>query len=457
MIGKLYSTFLSLYKQITALEAEDMQWLKTGIKANAYTVNVFALALILSGILCLLGLNGCAARSKAPPETVSPAAKRVQEKSSTPTETTAPAANRMQEKSSTPTETASQPADSTEEKTRTPKTQPTTETDLPTLANLPEGWSQITPGGMTSCARGGIYTFFVRKTQSAKLLIYFEGGGSCYDANTCRVGGNYFDDSIDPSQQADNPALKREGVFALDDKRNPFKDYNMVFVSYCTGDAFLGKNVVSYGSGKEAFQVNHFGAENARTVLNWTYQNYTDPESVFVIGCSAGVVGSFFHAPSILQNYAQQPVVMVGDSGGGYLDGPASVAQNFGVNELLPDWIEGYQDLVGKQWIRTDLFFKLPALAYPEQRFALVDTLDDHVQAEILQRARGNKTLGEVIEANLNDIRSAAPGFLSYNGAGDQHCISMAPIFPNYESGGVKLKDWLAALANGKEVPNVAP
>ena len=68
---------------------------------------------------------------------------------------------------------------------------------LPAFENLANGWTELFPGGETACARGGIYSFSVRKTKSSKLLVYFEGGGSCYDAKTCRVGGNYFDDSIE--------------------------------------------------------------------------------------------------------------------------------------------------------------------------------------------------------------------------------------------------------------------
>jgi len=328
---------------------------------------------------------------------------------------------------------------------------------VPTLSALPEGWSQIDPGGNSSCARGGKYSFFVRKANSNKLLIYFEGGGACYDAKTCQVGAHYFDDSITATDQADNPALKTTGVFALNDERNPFKDYNIVFVSYCTGDAFMGNRVVSYTDGGKSFTVNQVGYLNTQSVLGWTYQNFAKPDSVFVIGCSAGVVGSFFHAPYMLEQYQNIPFALVGDSGGGYFDGPASVAKNLGTLEVLPDWLPQYQDLIVNDLIRSRLFFVIPAQAYPNARFGLLDTLNDSLQGELISRFNKKLTLAKVLQSNLDDIRVDAPDIYSYTGPGDYHCITMHPDFYTYEVGGTKLSDWLASLANGQPVENIMP
>ena len=148
---------------------------------------------------------------------------------------------------------------------------------LPAFENLANGWTELFPGGETACARGGIYSFSVRKTKSSKLLVYFEGGGSCYDAKTCRVGGNYFDNSINSSFEADNPALKSHGLFAFDNGRNPFRDYNIVFINYCTGDAYLGDQSVTYQDGLNSFEVQHKGFINTQTVFSWIYQNIPSP------------------------------------------------------------------------------------------------------------------------------------------------------------------------------------
>lgn len=336
--------------------------------------------------------------------------------------------------------------------------QPTEDlTGLPTLEHLPIGWSQIEPGDSTSCARGEKYSFFVRKANSNKLLIYFEGGGSCYDAKTCQVGSQYFDDSITTTDPADNPSLKTNGLFDLGDERNPFQDYNIVFVSYCTGDGFLGNRVVSYTDGGKSFTVNQVGFRNTQRVLDWTYQQFTNPDSVFVIGCSAGVIGSFFHAPYMLEHYPHIPYVQIGDSGGGYFNGPGSVLENLGTMEVVPKWLPQYQDLVTNDTVHTRLFFVIPAQAYPNARFGLLDTLSDSPQTEILSRFNQNISLKKVVQSNLDDIRAEAPNFVSYSGPGDYHCITMDSIFYQYKVGGTKLADWFTDLANGQPVKNIMP
>jgi len=329
--------------------------------------------------------------------------------------------------------------------------------NYPTLENLHEGWSNIAVDKPSSCARGTPYSFFVRKTNSDKLLIYFEGGGSCYNAQTCQVGSNFFDDSIDLSQHADNPALKTTGVFALSDERNPFHDYNMVFVTYCTGDAFLGNKSVSYDLNGKSFQVEHRGYENTQNVLNWTFQNFSNPDSVFVIGCSAGTAGSFFHAPSILDHYPDTPVVFVGDSGGGFIEGPDNVAKSFGLQTILDTMPSEYEKLLSDDIMHTKLIFALPAQLYPEAKFALLDTNQDRAQEGLLQSFGIGISLADLIAVNLDDIRAVAPNLLSYTGPGDYHCITMDPEFYKYQVRDTLLVNWVANLANGEEVQNIGP
>ena len=58
-------------------------------------------------------------------------------------------------------------------------------------------WMAITPGGTAVCARGTPYTFFFRAADPQKLLIFFEGGGSCWNDDTCKPGSGLFDESVE--------------------------------------------------------------------------------------------------------------------------------------------------------------------------------------------------------------------------------------------------------------------
>ena len=56
---------------------------------------------------------------------------------------------------------------------------------LPTFAEMKDGWNTLTPGGETSCAVDADYRFFVRRAAPDRLLVFFEGGGACTNARNC--------------------------------------------------------------------------------------------------------------------------------------------------------------------------------------------------------------------------------------------------------------------------------
>jgi hypothetical protein len=58
-------------------------------------------------------------------------------------------------------------------------------------------WVKVLAGGKTKCARGGPYSYWLRKGDPERLLVFFQGGGGCFDERTCAVGSSWFDDRID--------------------------------------------------------------------------------------------------------------------------------------------------------------------------------------------------------------------------------------------------------------------
>src|SRR4029079_15508250 len=49
---------------------------------------------------------------------------------------------------------------------------------------LSPGWNEMNPGGATTCALGAPYAFWVRPGTVNRLVIDFQGGGTCWDAST---------------------------------------------------------------------------------------------------------------------------------------------------------------------------------------------------------------------------------------------------------------------------------
>lgn len=89
----------------------------------------------------------------------------------------------------------------------------------------------------THCLDGSRAGYYFRKAASSRgetrWVIYFEGGGLCYDPQSCQSRAKTNLGS------SDSWGLNRTGgnSLAVDSARNPdFWDANHVFVPYCTGD-----------------------------------------------------------------------------------------------------------------------------------------------------------------------------------------------------------------------------
>lgn len=175
------------------------------------------------------------------------------------------------------------------------------------LDDLDRGWNKVTPNGEAICSNGTDYAFFVRPADPEKLLIYFQPGGGCWKGENCDLA---MQPTYDPVvREDDNPAENPHGIFNLNHPENPFADYSMVFVSYCTADDHLGDTVRTYvvpptdSTESREVRIYHKGYDNARTVLNWTFNSFDSPDSIFVTGSSAGAMSSAFYASIVADAY----------------------------------------------------------------------------------------------------------------------------------------------------------
>ena len=63
--------------------------------------------------------------------------------------------------------------------------------------------------------------------------------------------------------------------------------------------------------------------------------------------------------------------------------------------------------------------------------------------------------LVQFLDSNLVEISNVLPTFRSYTIPGDSHSILLWDPFYETEVGGVKLRDWVAGLVAGEEIPTV--
>jgi hypothetical protein len=316
---------------------------------------------------------------------------------------------------------------------------------------LQAGWSKIEPGGETACAHGDPYAFWVRPGVTDNLFVFFEGGGGCWGAETCRDTGETFNGFY--TSRIDGGPVYQDGILDLDNPENPFVDYTAVYVPVCTGDVHWGDKVADFGDGV----VIHFkGFVNAQTALAWAYANVPEPDSIFLGSCSAGSPGSLMHAPYVIEHYPGVPVVQLGDSLSLLMTGPVNFQSLWGAHDRFAQWIPALAEMEPLDWTMARQYIAV-ANYYPDYTFAQINTVRDEVQV-FFTFPDGSGDADDwtpLLEAHLAEIQANAPNYRSFTPGGDVHCVTPRQTFYTYAIDGVRLVDWVADLAVGKEVESL--
>jgi hypothetical protein len=181
------------------------------------------------------------------------------------------------------------------------------------LSDMTEDISNLVlPGGETRCifSTSSPYGFQVIKGDSDKLLVYFQGGGACWD-KVSTVTGMCTTDA--------NPQRNLVGVFNRTSDQNRFKDYTIVQALYCSGDVFGGNVTRSYND-RAGQPVIQSGIQNAQATLDWIVKQQANGglaatlSDVVVMGCSAGSIGAQLWGPIILKTLPWKQAAIIPDS-----------------------------------------------------------------------------------------------------------------------------------------------
>ena len=140
------------------------------------------------------------------------------------------------------------------------------------------------------CANGNPYHGCIRLGSSNKLMIGFSGGGVSVDGHTAarpqRVGGKgemFYSDDV-----RFGDVILRMGTFGQS-KKNPFRDWSLLFVPYATGDFHCGTGDFPYTDLNEKPAVlHHHGYTNFQLLLKKIKELVPNPDQILVTGFSAG-------------------------------------------------------------------------------------------------------------------------------------------------------------------------
>lgn len=156
-----------------------------------------------------------------------------------------------------------------------------------------ETWIKIEPPGVV-CGNNTPYKFFANfSSASDSLVVVFEPGGACWDYDSC-TGKNGIRGAANVNGLEDDHwelATFISPFLSRFDDTNPSREWNMVYVPYCTGDVHTGNRVVTY-DGTPPVEFHHDGHAAVQEVVKWIDGNFTHVPKMVVTGCSAGGVGS---------------------------------------------------------------------------------------------------------------------------------------------------------------------
>ncbi|MEZ4238016.1 MAG: hypothetical protein R3F59_18100 [Myxococcota bacterium] len=225
-------------------------------------------------------------------------------------------------------------------------------------------WQEVALPGPV-CGDGSQYKVYVWDSPSSdNLLLYFEGGGACWDYGGC-TGANGVLGAANPNGLAPDymSGMAQQYVSPLVNGADPglplrsktdlvTNGWDVVYMPYCTGDVHVGNSVVTYTdpSGvNPPVTFHHNGYNNTLEALGYLDTRFPNIGKLMVSGFSAGGTAS------TIQYYLARTML---NASSGYLlidSGPVFPA---------PDntyWSRPLHDLITSQWGLGSLFDELPA------------------------------------------------------------------------------------------------
>jgi len=315
-------------------------------------------------------------------------------------------------------------------------------------------WKFINVKG-AKCRKGSDAGFFLKKSgKTDNLLVFFGFGGACFNPQMCALTATA---EIDLAQTPRN-----FGVFDHKNKENPVKDYNMVYIPYCTGDVHAGsrKNVKVDGVlGTHDF----VGGDNYRLFLRRIAATFPDAETVVLTGYSAGGFGATFNLAVTQNAFGRDTSIVILSDGAPplrdeYLP-PCLMKQlrdYWDLDEYLSEICEGCMDDDGSGIFR--IMEKIKARA-PGVHYGLISSYEDFIIRMFFSYGLNNcegvfrrDYPGPMYKKAVLDFRDYLDS-LEWGGTfyfkGSEHGKILLPMFYTEKVNGVRLVDWFRDLMEG--------
>lgn len=149
-----------------------------------------------------------------------------------------------------------------------------------------------------------------------ELVIYFDGGGECWNTLTCELlqtaaGGPFDASTLAQEVRSYGPSW----ILSRTLPGNPFARASFALVPYRTGDDHGGNKIARYTRATKPVKYYHFGRTNVVEDLRRLAERFRAPAKVVVVGSDAGGYGALFNYEAIRQTWPKAAGYLIDDSG----------------------------------------------------------------------------------------------------------------------------------------------
>jgi hypothetical protein len=307
--------------------------------------------------------------------------------------------------------------------------------------------------------------------KSSKVAIYLEGGGACFHGDSCLINDvllNFGSAAFGAWAAATGSA----GIFDSSRSDNPFRDWNMIYVPYCSGDVHAGNKEhvdVPGGPSDQMF----VGYRNIGLYLERLVPTFAGAEQVVLTGISAGGVGAAFNYDRVAAAFCRSRVTLLDDSGPVMADQYLSPClqerwrEMWNLDATLPPDCASCRGPDGGGLVN---FLPYLTTKHPNDQLGIISANRDSIISLFFGYGANNcqglsgisaGMSGDTFEAGLMDVRSRfimpSKNWGSYLIDSTSHTWITALTFYNTSVNGVPLPQWVDALVNQHTLSNVAP
>ncbi len=341
---------------------------------------------------------------------------------------------------------------------------PTPPIEGPGITGPDHEWTWIPVAG-SRCLDGSETGIGLRMSStSTKLYIYLEGGGACFNDITCAIALGAFGQA---AFEAWAGTVGQLGIFDATQSANPVRDWNAIYVPYCSGDVHAGDAAdgdVPGGPKGERF----LGYENVGLYLQRILPTFRGASQVLLTGASAGGFGAALNYDRVASAFCPLPVTLLDDSGPPMSDAylaPCLQEQWRSLWNLATTLPASCTDCIDADGGGIVNYVTYLASKWPNSHMGLVSSTEDAVISTFYGYGTDDCTSstplpGATYAAGLEDLRT---NYLSPSGRWGTyfvdsitHTYLLGPGFYLTTVDGKPLTDWVADLLEG-HAGNIGP